>query len=72
MEQVIQGKKNICVFLGRSWPVVSMWISHGAPIARIQGKWEADGVDLLEWRRRFIRQMSGEGGAEEITGSRRV
>ncbi len=60
MDQVLQGKKSICGFLGRSWPIIASWISHGAPIVRIHGKWEADGPDLLEWRRQYIRQMLNE------------
>ena len=55
-EDVIQGKKDICMVLKRSWPTVAAWIKQGAPIALIHGVWEADRDDLLAWRREYIRR----------------
>ncbi|MFP4475032.1 MAG: hypothetical protein ACLFOY_05695 [Desulfatibacillaceae bacterium] len=60
--EVVQGRKEIMALLNRSWTVVLRWIEAGAPIASIDGKWEADRESLLSWRREYIRRHMGRGG----------
>jgi hypothetical protein len=57
--EVVQGRKQITALLGRSWAVVAKWIGEGAPIASIDGKWEADRETLLGWRREYISRKTG-------------
>ncbi|SHK64525.1 hypothetical protein SAMN02745216_03825 [Desulfatibacillum alkenivorans DSM 16219] len=51
---ILSGRDQIQKFLGRSWKTVRAWIDMGAPIAKLEGRWESDVEQLLEWRRSQI------------------
>ncbi|MBI9077950.1 MAG: hypothetical protein JEZ02_21300 [Desulfatibacillum sp.] len=51
---ILSGRDQIQKFLGRSWKTVRAWINMGAPIAKLDGRWESDKEQLLEWRRSQI------------------
>lgn len=51
---ILSGRDQIQKFLGRSWKTVRAWIDMGAPIAKLDGRWESDKEQLLEWRRSQI------------------
>ena len=51
---ILSGRDQIQEFLGRSWKTIKTWIDMGAPIAKLEGRWESDKEQLLEWRRSQI------------------
>ena len=51
---ILSGRNEIRKYLGRSWKTIQAWIEMGAPIAKLEGRWESDSQQLLEWRRSRI------------------
>lgn len=56
-ENVLQGMKSICDFLGRSEATIINWTKIYAdtiPIKKIDGRWESDRKALEDWRRDLL------------------
>ena len=54
-DTALVGRKEIADFTGRSWNVISRWISAGNfPAKKQDGRWESDKTLIVNWRRRRL------------------
>lgn len=52
---IINGKKDISKFVGRSWRTIRMWIEEkDFPARKLDGIWEADADLIIQWRQKQI------------------
>ena len=59
-QPILNGKKDICRYVGRSWSTIRKWIDQKEfPARKLDGIWEADAELIIQWRQRQIAEQVG-------------
>jgi hypothetical protein len=54
-QPILNGKKDISKFVGRSWSTIRKWIDEKEfPARKLDGIWEADAELIIQWRQKQI------------------
>lgn len=60
---ILNGKKEISRYVGRSWSTIRKWIDRkDFPARKLDGIWEADAELIIQWRQRQIAERASMGG----------
>jgi len=60
LDKALVGKREIQVYVRRSWQTIAAWIrTEGFPARKINGVWESDTALVDAWRRNRILDRLG-------------